>query len=256
MNQIMPFAFGDNLVRTILDENHEPWFVGKDVALALGYASTNMTQIFQAVPSEWKGSKRIATPGGEQQMLILSEHGLYFFVARSDKPAALPFQKWLAGEVLPALRRTGSYAIHQDITPEAMLDELMPSLTNKERLLCLRMATQLLLAGKSVAELRSVFLQLCCLLRPAPQQMDLSETNDLGDLLRTFIDQCLEEERGRRLKGREFYEAFCHWCANNGHTETYSIRAVSGAIQRMGLLRLQQVRPCIVYADVRLRPGI
>lgn len=59
--------------------------------------------------------------------------------------------------------------------------------------------------------------------------MDLSDTNDLGDLLRTFIDQCLEEERGRRLKGREFYEAFCHWCANNGHTGTYSIRAVSAA---------------------------
>lgn len=37
MNQIMPFAFGDNLVRTILDEKHEPWFVAKDVALALGY---------------------------------------------------------------------------------------------------------------------------------------------------------------------------------------------------------------------------
>ena len=256
MDKIMPFAFGDNLVRTILDEKHEPWFVAKDVALALGYASTNMTQIFQAVPSEWKGSKRIATPGGEQQMLILSEHGLYFFVARSDKPAALPFQKWLAGEVLPQLRRTGSYAINQDLSPDAMLDDLMPNLTNKERLLCLRMATQLLLAGKSVDELRTSFLQLCCLLHPASQQVDLSDMNDLDYLLDNFIYQCVVEERGRRLKGREFYKAFCHWCANNNYTGTYSIRAVSGAIQRRGLLRLQQVRPYIVYADVRLRPGI
>lgn len=256
MNKIMPFAFEDNLVRTILDENNEPWFVAKDVALALGYQWKGIGTIGH-VPEEWRRVYSVQTlRRGEQEMLILSEQGLYFFVVRSDKPAAMPFQKWLAGEVLPQLRRTGSYAINQDLSPEAMLDELMPSLTNKERLLCLRMATQLLLAGKSVAELRSVFLQLCCLLRPAPQQMDLSETNDLGDLLRTFIDQCLEEERGRRLKGREFYEAFCHWCANNGHTGTYSIRAVSGAIQRMGLLRLQQVRPCIVYADVRLRPGI
>lgn len=93
-------------------------------------------------------------------------------------------------------------------------------------------------------------------LDPAPQQVDLSDMDNLDDLLDNFIYQCVVEERGRRLKGREFYEAFCHWCANNGHTETYSIRAVSGAIQRMGLLRLQQVRPCIVYADVRLRPDI
>lgn len=255
MNQIMPFAFGDNLVRTILDENNELWFVAKDVALALGYQWNGASRISH-VPEEWRGVYSVQTPSAEQEMLTLSEQGLYFFVARSDKPAALPFQKWLAGEVLPQLRRTGSYAIHQDLSPDSMLDDLMPSLTNKERLLCLRMATQLLLAGKSVAELRTAFLQLCCLLHPAPQQVDLSDMDNLDDLLNSFIYQCVVEERGRRLKGREFYEAFCHWCANNGHTGTYSIRAVSGAIQRMGLLRLQQVRPCIVYADVRLRPGI
>ena len=255
MNQIMPFAFGDNLVRTILDENNEPWFVAKDVALALGY-QWNGSACIAHIPEEWRGVRTVLTPSAEQEMLVLSEQGLYFFVVRSDKPAAMPFQKWLAGEVLPQLRRTGSYAINQDLSPDAMLDELMPSLTNKERLLCLRMATQLLLAGKSVDELRTAFLQLCCLLHPAPQQVDLSDMDNLDDLLNNFIYQCVVEERGRRLKGREFYEAFCHWCANNGHTGTYRIRAVSGAIQRMGLLRLQQVRPCIVYADVRLRPGI
>ena len=254
MNQIMPFAFGDNLVRTILDENHEPWFVAKDVCKCLEL--TNTSQTLSYLDDDEKGITTNDTPGGQQEMSIVSEAGLYSLILRSRKPQAKAFKRWITHEVLPALRRTGSYAINQDLSPDAMLDDLMPNLTNKERLLCLRMATQLLLAGKSVAELRSVFLQLCCLLRPAPQQMDLSDTNDLGDLLRTFIDQCLEEERGRRLKGREFYEAFCHWCANNGHTGTYSIRAVSGAIQRMGLLRLQQVRPCIVYADVRLRPGI
>ena len=52
-------------------------------------------------------------------MLCLSEQGLYFFVCRSDKPKALPFQKWLAGEVLPALRRTGEYrtALTPDPSP-------------------------------------------------------------------------------------------------------------------------------------------
>ena len=94
----------------VVEREGEPWFVAKDVAKALGYASTNMTTVFQAVPEEWKGSNPIATPGGEQEMLILSEQGLYFFLGRSDKPGALPFQKWLAGDVLPAIRRHGVYA--------------------------------------------------------------------------------------------------------------------------------------------------
>lgn len=49
-------------------------------------------------------------PGGKQSMPALSESGLNFFVMRSDKPKALPFQEWLAGEVLPAIRKTGSYS--------------------------------------------------------------------------------------------------------------------------------------------------
>ena len=105
----------------VVEREGEPWFVAKDVAKALGYASTNMTTVFQAVPEEWKGSNPIATPGGEQEMLILSEQGLYFFLGRSDKPGALPFQKWLAGDVLPAIRRHGVYAT-PDMT-ERMLED-------------------------------------------------------------------------------------------------------------------------------------
>lgn len=100
----------------------EPWFVAKDVANALGYSSTNMTQVFHAVPEEWKGSKRIATPGGTQQLLCISEQGLYFFLARSDKPAALPFQKWLAGGVLPVLRKHGVVGSNDAIITRIMTD--------------------------------------------------------------------------------------------------------------------------------------
>lgn len=108
----------------IVERNDEPWFVAKDVAKALGYASTNMTTIFQAVPEEWKGSNPITTLGGEQEMLIISEQGLYFFLGRSDKPVALPFQKWLAGKVVPAIRKTGGYmAAKPDDTPESIMPE-------------------------------------------------------------------------------------------------------------------------------------
>jgi phage antirepressor YoqD-like protein len=63
-------------------------------------------------------------------MLTISEQGLYFFLGRSDKPAAIPMQKWVAGEVLPAIRKTGAYAVplqpRQDLFRVAGLDVVVP----------------------------------------------------------------------------------------------------------------------------------
>jgi len=96
MYEIIPFAFDDALVRVRTDEHGNPWFVAKDVARALGYEWNGAARIAH-VPEEWKGVTSVVTPSGTQEMLCLTEQGLYFFLARSDKPKALPFQKWLAG---------------------------------------------------------------------------------------------------------------------------------------------------------------
>lgn len=98
-------------VRVVTRDNG-PWFVAKDVAEALGYSEeSKAARLFASVPEEWKGVNPIHTPGGTQQLLCVSEQGLYFFLARSDKPAALPFQKWLAGDVLPTIRKFGTYQL-------------------------------------------------------------------------------------------------------------------------------------------------
>lgn len=84
--------------------------VAKDVCANLGYASLhNLPTLLAAVPEIWKGHRPIVTPGGTQNMLCLSEQGLYFFLGRSDKPAALKYQMWIAGEVVPQIRKTGGY---------------------------------------------------------------------------------------------------------------------------------------------------
>lgn len=113
-NGLIPFEFEDKQVRIFPDENNEVWLVAKDVCLILDYSESSISQLanlLRHVPEEWKGIKRINTLGGNQEMLCLSEQGLYFFLGRSDKPRALPFQKWMAGEVLPTLRKTGSYTM-------------------------------------------------------------------------------------------------------------------------------------------------
>ena len=97
------------------------WFVAKDVAQALGYSEeSNTTRLFQSVPDIWVRVKRIhlnLKDGREQEreMLCLSEQGLYFFLGRSDKPKALPYQMWIAGDVVPSIRKTGAYVLK---TPE------------------------------------------------------------------------------------------------------------------------------------------
>lgn len=123
MNELQIFEnteFGE--VRVVEHEG-QPWFVAKDVLKALGYAEDyNPSRALQAVPEEWKGVQPIHTPGGMQEMLTLSESGLYFFLARSDKPKALPFQKWLAGDVVPSIRKTGGYMLAKaDDTPESIM---------------------------------------------------------------------------------------------------------------------------------------
>lgn len=121
-NNLKIFSHGNISVRTLTDEHSNIWFVAKDVALALDYsAGSSIAQLMQNVPDIWKGIKRIDTPGGEQDMLCLTEQGLYFFLGRSDKPKALPYQMWIAGEVVPMIRQTGFYATPD--TAQRILDD-------------------------------------------------------------------------------------------------------------------------------------
>lgn len=110
----------------VVEHNGEPWFVAKDIARALDYAEqSNPARLFRSVPEEWKGVKQIHTPGGEQDMLIISEQGLYFFLGRSDKEAALPFQKWAAGEVFPTLRQKGFVGTPPALSREEILSQAL-----------------------------------------------------------------------------------------------------------------------------------
>ena len=112
---IQVFSNQEFSVRTMRDADGTLWFVAKDVAQALEYSeASNPARLFQSVPEIWRGVKRIHTPGGEQEMLCLTEQGLYFFLGRSDKPKALPYQMWIAGEVVPSIHATGSYSVKNE----------------------------------------------------------------------------------------------------------------------------------------------
>lgn len=99
--------FGE--IRTLtLDGN--PWFVGKDVAAALGYERT-ADAIRQHVDIDDKGVGEIQTPGGKQNMTIINESGLYALIFGSRLESAREFKRWVTSEVLPSIRKTGKYSI-------------------------------------------------------------------------------------------------------------------------------------------------
>lgn len=112
MNELQIFnseEFGQ--IRTVTIDN-EPWFVGKDVAEALGYERT-ADAIRQHVEDEDKGVGEIQTPGGKQKMTTINESGLYALIFGSKLESAKRFKHWVTSEVLPAIRRTGSYDMEQ-----------------------------------------------------------------------------------------------------------------------------------------------
>lgn len=105
-------------IRTI-EKDGEPWFVGKDVAIALGYKDT-VNALKSHVDAEDKGGWQITTPSGTQEMTIINESGLYSLVLSSKLPTAKKFKRWITSEVIPSIRKHGAY-----MTPDKLEEVLL-----------------------------------------------------------------------------------------------------------------------------------
>lgn len=125
MNELKVFenpTFGQ--VRTVEIDN-EPWFVGRDVAKALGYGDDGKSAtnaVSRHVDAEDKGVTEIVTPGGKQNITIINESGLYSLILSSKLPGAKEFKRWITHEVIPSIRKTGGYIKGQEtMTPEELM---------------------------------------------------------------------------------------------------------------------------------------
>ena len=108
MSALQTFDFKSTPVRA-LDRAGQPWFVAADVCRALDIS--NHRDAVQALDDDEKGVANADTLGGVQKTQIISESGLYALIFKSRKPEAKAFRKWVTSEVLPAIRRTGGYAV-------------------------------------------------------------------------------------------------------------------------------------------------
>lgn len=106
MNDVAVFAFNSAAVRALLIDG-QPWFVAGDLASILGYREAE--KMTRMLDEDEKGAHIVGTLGGNQRVSVVTESGLYACVLKSRRPEAKTFRKWVTSEVLPAIRKTGSY---------------------------------------------------------------------------------------------------------------------------------------------------
>jgi prophage antirepressor-like protein len=123
----LPLHYHGHPVRVSLDASGLCWWVAQDVSLVLGMG--NIRSTLALFPDDEKGVHTMDTLGGPQTLLTLNEPGLYRLIFQSRKSEAEALKRWVFHEVLPTLRRTGTYTVPQApdvLTPQGMLPPPTP----------------------------------------------------------------------------------------------------------------------------------
>ena len=228
MNELQTFtsaAFGS--VR-IIDKAGQPWFVGKDVAVALGYSNPQKA-IREHVRDAHKGVNEMDTPGGKQQLAIIDEAGLYSLVMRAKTEKAEDFQEWVTGEVLPAIRKHGGY-----LTP----DKIEQALTDPDTIIKLATTLKEERAARRQAEANLQAAKPKVLFADAVSASD--STILIGDLAKIL------KQNGYNTGQKRLFQ----WLRDNGYLIKRQGADYNSPTQRsmeLGLFRVKETP--IIHAD-------
>lgn len=118
MNALQEFRFNTSNVRVVII-NDDPWWVAKDVCTVLGIS--NVPDAVSSLDNDEKLVSPLPISGQYRDVNIINESGLYKLVFRSNKPEAKAFRKWVTSEVLPQIRKTGSYSVPVDPVDQVLL---------------------------------------------------------------------------------------------------------------------------------------
>ncbi len=135
MNDLLTFDFNTSAVR-VVQRDGSPWWVAADVAAILGY--DRAPDMVRNLDDDEKGVHILHTLGGNQSLSIISESGLFAAILKSRKSEARAFRRWVTGTVLPAIRRTGRFALDNaapaSITDPAWLNAAVAAVREARRL--------------------------------------------------------------------------------------------------------------------------
>jgi prophage antirepressor-like protein len=121
MSKLSVFNFNQAPVRVVMKEG-EPWLVAKDLCEVLGISKYR--DALSRLDDDEKSVASFPTPGGVQKLSVVSESGMYALVLTSRKPEAKAFRKWITSNVLPEIRRTGSYSAEKSLPSNVYFQRL------------------------------------------------------------------------------------------------------------------------------------
>lgn len=246
------FRFESRPVR-VQDRDGEPWFVGKDVCDCLEISNHN-DSLSRLEDDERKGVA-ITDPLGKnpQTLICINEPGLYrlIFTSRTEKAEA--FKRWLAHEVLPALRRQGRYELSAAARGDDMDGPGEPSRVDlldgdAERMWQSRILLYHRVYGRRAAQWAFAHSPL-----PKPPAMVLVAgrrgEGDVPESVERYVDERLHAVPGARVRARVLYNDYRGWCGRHGFeaaTETAFGRGLNG--------RVAKIRHAgrVVYLDIQM----
>lgn len=205
MNNLQIFDSPDfGQIRTI-QQNGEPWFVGKDVAKILGYERAD-NAIRNHVDDEDKLMHQISASGQNREMYIINESGLYSLILSSKMPKAKEFKRWVTSEVIPAIRKTGKYEAMAQAVP--INDEPATDFTQLEFDQRIRIAAIIASCRRErlplVAKVLSLDLEGMMPLMPA----HITEAEQAAYQYISSVYDSLERDTPIQY----FYTAYTKWC--------------------------------------------
>lgn len=158
MTQLVPYTFDGHQMTVVTADDGEPWFVAKEIAEILDYTDTEA--MTRRLDDDEKQNRQIVG-FGPRGVTLINESGLYSAILGSQKAEAKPFKKWVTAEVLPSIRKTGSYSAPKAVAPLKLTTEAaraFPALYRVARLIGCDKNAAAISANQAVLHLSSVNL--------------------------------------------------------------------------------------------------
>lgn len=246
MHEVTTFQYQSHQFRSLFIEN-EPWFVAKDVCDVLGIG--NVTMALEKIPEQHLALNSIEGKRGRYEVNTISEPGLYRLILRSNKPEAEPFIEWVTSEVLPQIRKTGSYAL--DDRADKVVDIRHFRNTPSPSGLDIRYSLDLTrVVMKPTALSLAIAQRLTGVdLGDVIEALGYFESGNRGRV-ELFVQDCCIIEEGSRSRAADLYDAYCTWQHEWDGAEPMSKKAFGGCLSvRFGRFKSNGL---IYYANLLL----
>ncbi|WP_084511709.1 BRO-N domain-containing protein [Desulfatibacillum aliphaticivorans] len=208
MNELVNFDYQGVRVRVVMDDDGTPWWVAADVCRILEIKNT--PQALSGLDDDERSTISIndstSRNGGNPNVNIINEPGVYSLIFRSRKKAAKAFKRWVTHEVLPELRRTGSYEISNPDEDHNAILVYQAGLKPSQRIKLLEMAQRMVCTNpEALPRIWKTYGDLCRL---------VGGGQSIQGGVREFLDSCCFLESEASVPRKELYEAYLAFCRN------------------------------------------